>query len=342
MAEKEKAIVNEEEVENVMPRPGSRRTGSIRTSTWTAEEDSLLTKLVKQYCPGKKWKAIAAYFANRTNIQCLHRWHKVLNPVLIKGPWLKEEDEKLIGLVHKHGPKNWSAISKSMQIRTGKQCRERWYNHLTPSVNKDPWTKEEESTLVKYHQIYGNKWAEIAKFMPGRTDNSIKNYWHCKLKKKMPASGFHTNNNHRLEEDDDNLNGTSRREIIFDKRKPPLPPPPPHHYHPHSSSSPSSPAPLLCSSSVPDLNKLQSPPSDCSSTDAIKHSNSTSNLDHRLRLLATTFNNIPNIIRSRRTTTRANNTNGTNNSSSSNNVSCSTKNLSFANLEEDSSGDREE
>ena len=44
----------------------------------------------------------------------------------------------------------------------------RWHNHLDPAIKKDTWTDEEESTLTYYHQIYGNKWAEIARFLPGR------------------------------------------------------------------------------------------------------------------------------------------------------------------------------
>lgn len=44
----------------------------------------------------------------------------------------------------------------------------RWYNHLNPDIKKTPWTKEEESTLIKTHKVYGNSWAEIAKFLHGR------------------------------------------------------------------------------------------------------------------------------------------------------------------------------
>ncbi|XP_077241767.1 uncharacterized protein LOC143882192 [Tasmannia lanceolata] len=172
-----------------------RITGPTRRSTkggWTEMEDSTLINTVKRY-NGKNWKKIAEFFPGRSDVQCLHRWQKVLNPELIKGPWTKEEDDCIIELVEKHGCKKWSVIAKSFPGRIGKQCRERWHNHLNPVIKKDAWTKEEEVALIRAHQIYGNRWAEIARFLPGRADNSIKNHWNCSVKKKLDsylAPGF--------------------------------------------------------------------------------------------------------------------------------------------------------
>ena len=59
-------------------------------------------------------------------------------------------------------------FSEGRYFRTNAQCRERWANHINPTVNKEKWSKEEDYLLMTSVKAEGTKWSEIAKEFDGR------------------------------------------------------------------------------------------------------------------------------------------------------------------------------
>ncbi|XWS40724.1 hypothetical protein CRYUN_Cryun17cG0019900 [Craigia yunnanensis] len=110
------------------------------------------------------------FFQTRTCSKALKKTN------IIKGQWTPQEDRLLVQLIRRHGTKKWSQIAKMLNGRVGKQCRERWHNHLRPDIKKDLWSEDEDRILIQAHKEIGNKWVEIVRRLLRRAENTIKNH----------------------------------------------------------------------------------------------------------------------------------------------------------------------
>eukprot|EP01138_Halocafeteria_seosinensis_P005765 gb/GECG01005894.1/.p1 GENE.gb/GECG01005894.1/~~gb/GECG01005894.1/.p1 ORF type:complete len:797 (+),score=98.80 gb/GECG01005894.1/:1-2391(+) len=160
------------------------------STNWTAKEDSQLRSAVIQHGP-EGWEKIASKISQtskseKSSTDCQARWAKIIRPEgMYQGAWTEEEDNVIRDMVQVHGTKHWAQIAKVLLCRSGKQCRERWFNVLDPEIKRDPFSAEEDELILKEKFKEGSKWASIANKLPGRTDNAIKNRYNSTLRRVM-------------------------------------------------------------------------------------------------------------------------------------------------------------
>ncbi|CAB1101916.1 MYB [Ectocarpus sp. CCAP 1310/34] len=160
---------------------------------WTPELTKRLRDLVDEL--GPKWSNIADKMPGKTATACMLHWRVGVNPnhmVKGSGTWTAEEDERLSKLVEVVGMK-WSDLAKHIPGRIAKQCRERYLNHLDPSLRKDmPWTEDEEALLMRLCFAKQNQWAEICRQLHGRSYNDVKNRFNLIQRRNKRAQGSPT------------------------------------------------------------------------------------------------------------------------------------------------------
>lgn len=140
-----------------------------------------------------------------------------------KTKFTNQEDLQLLELVKKYGTNNWYQISKEMNGRNIRQCRERYKNYLTPDVTNGPWTQEEDDLLFEAFSKYGARWKLIASFFPSRTDINIKSRWQVHFRryirqtKNIVKKRFNNQQNPKLNynlADSNNILNSSQRECM--------------------------------------------------------------------------------------------------------------------------------
>uniref|UniRef100_A0A7N2KX23 Uncharacterized protein n=1 Tax=Quercus lobata TaxID=97700 RepID=A0A7N2KX23_QUELO len=101
---------------------------------------------------------------------------------VIRGAWCAWEDDILKNYIEIHGEGKWTDLPQRAGLRRcGKSCRLRWLNYLRPDIKRGNFSEDEEDLIIKLHKLLGNSWSLIARRLPGRTDNEIKNYWNTIL-----------------------------------------------------------------------------------------------------------------------------------------------------------------
>ena len=140
---------------------------------WSEEEDKKLLNLVNN----KKrknidWKKISSFFKNKKSLVCFKRY-KLINPIVKKGRWTREEDNLLLNLIKQYG-NSWAYLSRLMVNRTSKQIRNRYDENLNPLIRKNKFTDIEDRLIIKLNSLFGNNWSKYINYLPDRSLKVIK------------------------------------------------------------------------------------------------------------------------------------------------------------------------
>lgn len=199
-------LINQNEAEIIYQKLFSQNDQNLPSKrNWTHDEIKLLDFAVDHFCKTnnrtieslitRDWKNISLWIPGRSETQWLYKWKKrsqgYIKQAFTKCTWTKQEDQMLEYIVAQNGPKNWQHIADILNQevgmpvkRVGKQWRERWLNHLSPSISKESWTTQEDIILLENHSRLHNQWTKIAKYLSGRTETMVKNRYNALAKRK--------------------------------------------------------------------------------------------------------------------------------------------------------------
>ena len=147
---------------------------------WSESDYSSLIALVRNH--GEDWTKIASQLNNKTAKQCMQKFKNSQRSAK-NGNWTNQEDQLLFSWVERYGPTKWTECSKEIKGRCGKQCRERWVNILNPNVKKGNWSDQEQDIIFNSLATYNTSWSLMSNILPGRTENSIKNYFYSSIRR---------------------------------------------------------------------------------------------------------------------------------------------------------------
>lgn len=130
---------------------------------------------VAQHVNALTYALTKARVGTKSPHECHVRWMDIRDSIKVRGRWSVLEDQRLLEAVVTHGTKSWVQIAQCIPGRNGKQSRERYYNHVNPTVRRSGWTLVEDKLLLQKQALLGNKWTDISRYLPGRSETSIKN-----------------------------------------------------------------------------------------------------------------------------------------------------------------------
>ncbi|GJE84916.1 snRNA-activating protein complex subunit 4 [Phanerochaete sordida] len=155
-----------------------------KVHVWTAESDQRLLEMVDVYGT-ENWLLVARQVSeDATAGQCQSRYQRTLQPGLRRGPWTQEEDTRLKRATEVFG-RSWIDVAAFVPTRNNEQCRERWHEHVNPTVGRGRWTEEEDAALLSAYEAVGDKWKEVSlRVGSGRTDNMCRHRYVLLMKRR--------------------------------------------------------------------------------------------------------------------------------------------------------------